>query len=195
MGEKLSKKQQRNQVAAKRLEEQRAATAEGFKGADPAGGAHNPGQCTFTFRALQRRLPGLIVVHVPAAPRAPAALSQGPVVKARGPWADFRCRPWHQVVCAVRCLPLGRHPREGGKATRANGCAHTTPPHFQQETKQRFSQFVSSKNPTSTTCSCCLSHTPIALLLCLAECCRTPLHTVHHFTPHTIAHHTPLHPA
>ena len=75
MGKKLSKKQQRNQVAAKHLEEQRAATAEGFKGADPAGGAHNPGQCTFTFRALQRRLPGLIVVPLPAAPRAPAALS------------------------------------------------------------------------------------------------------------------------
>jgi hypothetical protein len=99
----------------------------------------------------------------------------------------------------VRCLPLGRHPRGGGKATRANGCAHTTPPHFQQATKQRFSQFVSSKNPTSTRCSRCLSHTPIALLLCLAACCRTPLHITHHCTTYTIvhcttvAHRAPLH--
>jgi hypothetical protein len=75
MGGKLSKRQQRNQVAAKRLEEQRAATAEGFKGADPAGGAHNPGQCTFTFRALQRRLSGLIVAQPQkstASPRPPS---------------------------------------------------------------------------------------------------------------------------
>ena len=77
MGKKLSKKQQRNQVAAKHLEEQRAATAEGFKGADAAGGAHNPGQCTFPFRALQRGLPGLIVVPLPAAPRAPAGVWSG----------------------------------------------------------------------------------------------------------------------
>ena len=49
MGKKLSKKQQRNQDAAKRLKEQRAATARASKGADPAVGAHNIGECTFTF--------------------------------------------------------------------------------------------------------------------------------------------------
>jgi hypothetical protein len=38
-----------------------------------------------------------------------------------------------------------------------------------------------------------LSHTPIALLLCLAACCRTPLHITRHCTPHTILHRTPLH--
>jgi hypothetical protein len=71
---------------------------------------------------------------------------------------------------------------------------------------------ASRKKSESTRCSCCLSHTPIALLLCLAACCRTPLHITHHCTPytilhrtplhitrhctpHTIAHHTPLHPA
>jgi hypothetical protein len=45
--------------------------------------------------------------------------SQRPVVEARGHWADFRCRPWHEVVRAVRCLPAARHrsavsPSRGG---------------------------------------------------------------------------------
>jgi hypothetical protein len=127
MGEKLSKKQQRNQVAAKRLDEQRAATAEGFKGADPAGGTHNPGQCTFTFRALQRRLSGLIVVPLPAAPRAPAALSAASGQSPRTLGGIFGSDPGIKWCAQCDVSHWGDTP-EGGKATRANGCAHTTPP-------------------------------------------------------------------
>ena len=81
-----------------------------------------------------------------------------------------RGRPSHQLVCAVRCLPLGRHPREGGKATRANGCARVTPPH---RTPLHLAHH-------------CTPHT-------IAH--HTPLHLAQHCTPHTIAHHKPLHTA
>jgi hypothetical protein len=128
----------------------------------------------------------MIVVPLSAAPRAPtAALS---AASGRSPRTPGGVR---SALSPTGETPPGR--RQGDKSKRR--CAHTTPPHFQQETRQRFSQFVSSKNPTSTRCSCCLSHTPIALLLGLAACCRTPLHITHHCTTHTIVHCIPLHTA
>jgi hypothetical protein len=87
---------------------------------DPASGAHNPGEYTINFCALRE---GGCTCGPGASSCSPARSSgppsQRPVVEARGHWADFRCRPWHEVVRAVRCLPAARHrsavsPSRGG---------------------------------------------------------------------------------
>jgi hypothetical protein len=82
---------------------------------DPASGAHNPGECTINFCALREDGSTCVPGASSCSPaRSCGPLTQRPVVEARGHWADFRCsrcRPWHEVVRAVRCLPAVRHRR------------------------------------------------------------------------------------
>jgi hypothetical protein len=109
--EKWPRKQQQDCQSKEKRRMQRESTAHATEGANLAASAHNPGECTFNFCALREdgRACGL-GASSRSSTRSRSPLSGQWSFEARGHWADFRCRPWHQVVRAVRCLPAVRHP-------------------------------------------------------------------------------------